>query len=73
MGMPARMVSLDEQIAELVEDGWEIVAEGKVLIPFEAKHPKPTFSERVEGFHGVSPGEKLLDDDERWVQLRKRR
>lgn len=66
------MSDLDEQVAALVADGWEVVNHGRVLIPFEAKYPKPTFSERVEGFVGVLPGEKLLDDDEQWFQLRRR-
>jgi hypothetical protein len=63
---------LADQVTQLVAEGWEVVGSGKVLIPFEAKHPKPTFAERVEGFHGALTGEKLLDDDERWVQLRER-
>lgn len=65
------MSDLEDQVAALVADGWKIVSQGRVLIPFEAKHPKPTFAERVEGFHGASAGEKLLDDDEQWFQLRR--
>lgn len=64
------MTPLEKQVAELVTQDWEIVDRGKVLIPFEAKYPKPSFSERVEGFHGAVPGEKILDDDDQWFQLR---
>jgi hypothetical protein len=63
--------ALENEVAALVADGWQVVNRGKVLVPFETKVPKPTFSERVEGFTAVLPGEKLLDDDEQWFQLRK--
>jgi hypothetical protein len=65
------MTPLEDDVGRLAAEGWEVVGHGKVLIPFEAKHPKPTFTERVEGFVGVLPGEKLLDDDEQWFQLRR--
>lgn len=66
-----------EWVDKLLAEGWEVVQEGRVLVPFEAKHPKPSFSERVEGFnfgklrHGQ--GDKLFDSDEemRWWHLRK--
>ena len=64
------MSQLEDQVAQLVAEGWRVVGRGRVLVPFVATYPKPSFSERVEGFHGVAPGEKLLDDDEQWFQLR---
>lgn len=65
------MSALEDQVAKFVAEGWKVVNHGRVLIPFEAKYPKPSFSERVEGFVGVLNGEKLLDDDEQWFQLRR--
>lgn len=66
-------LSLDDQIAGRLAKGYEIVQQGRVLIPYEEKYPKPSFAERVEGFK-VSlnrSGDVLLDDDERWVHMRK--
>lgn len=63
------MSGLEEQVAQLVAEGWVIVGHGNVLIPFESKTPKPTFAERVEGFVGAAPGDRLLDDDRQWFQL----
>jgi hypothetical protein len=63
-------MSLDQQVAEAVAAGWKVIAQGRILIPYEEKHPKPSFSERAEGFPGAGSGERILDDDERWVLLR---
>jgi hypothetical protein len=65
------VTKLEDDVARLVTEGWQVVSRGRVLIPFEAKYPKPSFAERVEGFVGALPGERLLDDDEQWFQLRK--
>ena len=62
----------EEELEAALADGYEVVQEGRVLIPFEAKYPKPSFADRVEGCNVglIGSGDKLLDDDTRWVHLR---
>jgi hypothetical protein len=73
-------VSLQPAIDACLAEGFEIVQEGRVLIPVRAGDPKLSFSERVEGFNihllGYSGmhtryDNRLFDDDERWVHLRR--
>ena len=66
-------------VAALVEaalaEGFEIVQQGRVLIPYDpTAKPKPTFADRVEGCNAgaIGNGDRLFDDHERWVHLRKR-
>jgi hypothetical protein len=67
------MSDVDDQIAELEAEGWRLVQRGRVLIPFEAKTPKPDFASRVEGCNAgwIGAGDKLIDDDEEWAHLRR--
>jgi hypothetical protein len=64
---------LDAQVKQALTDGYEIVQQGRVLIPFRPVTKKPSFSERVEGCNAllIVSGDLLLDDDERWVHLRR--
>ena len=64
-----------DHVEALKGDGWEVVQEGRVAIPYVAKYPKPSFVERVEGFNfgKFRDGDKLFDDDEHWWHLRKGR
>jgi hypothetical protein len=62
-------------IDKALADGYEILQEGRVLVPFDPKaKQKPRFSDRVEGCNVslIRSGDKLLDDDERWAHLRRR-
>lgn len=68
-------MTVDEHVAAAIADGFEIVQQGAVVIPFnpDAK-PKPTLADRFGGFNAgaVGSGDKLFDDDKRWVHLRRR-
>lgn len=66
---------LAEQIAAAEADGFEIVQQGRVLVPLSPTWPKPSFVERVEGCDAgrIAPGDRLYADEERWVHLRRRR
>lgn len=79
------MAELDELISQAEAEGYRIVQQGRVLIP-DTKDARLSFNERVEGFDihllGVhdesnewrSPYEnKLFDDRERWVHMRRDR
>jgi hypothetical protein len=75
-------MTLDEQIASAEADGYEIVQRGRIVA---APAPGRSFSDRAEGFmlsmlgSHPPPGYRsefdnlLLDDDARWVHLRRRR
>lgn len=75
-------MTLEERIEEALAEGYELIQEGRILMP---PKERVSFSERAEGFrfsllgpHSpptfVSPYEnKLLDDDQRWVHLRRDR
>jgi hypothetical protein len=68
-------VNIDEQVAAALADGFEVVQQGRVLIQYDpARRPKLDFTARVEGCNAgiIGSGDKLVDDDERWVHLRKR-
>lgn len=73
-------MTVQQHIDAAVADGFEIVQEGRVLIPYEEKYPKPSFADRCEGFRIGMLGysgqhstfdNKLFDDDECWVHLRR--
>lgn len=76
------MTTLSEQVAGFEADGYEIVQQGRVLKPPALGL---SFVDRVEGFRigmlGAYPAptyrsqfdNRLLDDAERWVHLRRPR
>jgi hypothetical protein len=65
-------MTIDEQVSYLEAHGYRLVQRGRVVIPFEAKVPKPDFASRVEGCNAglIGSGDKLIDDDEQWAHLR---
>jgi hypothetical protein len=68
-------VSIDAQVDAALADGFEIVQQGRVLIAYDpARRPKLDFAQRVEGCNAgaIGSGDRLFDDDERWVHLRRR-
>jgi hypothetical protein len=69
------MSELEQRVARLVDEGYEIVQQGRVVQPWDPQaKPKPTFAERIEHPQQASligAGDTLLDDDEQWFHLRK--
>ena len=68
-------MTVDEHVAAAIADGFEIVQQGPVVIQFDPKaKPKPTLADRFGDFNAgaVGSGDRLFDDDERWVHLRRR-
>lgn len=75
-------MSLQSRIDVLIEQGFELVQEGRI-VPTTVE--KPTFSDRADCFRismlgaHVAPtwrsewDNRLLDDEERWAHLRRRR
>jgi hypothetical protein len=65
---------LDDLVAELVESGYEVVQQGKVVVPYDPNtKPKLSFAERIEHpiqASFIQSGDKLFDDNERWFHLR---
>ena len=74
------MTALDQQIVEREAEGFVIAQEGRITRPPE---DRVAFSDRAEGFDisllGYAGGtvsrfeNALLDDERRWVHLRKKR
>lgn len=78
-------MTIQEHIDAALAEGFEIIQEGRILMPFSNGPPKTDFDTRAEGFKiglmGSYPPptyrsvyeNRLFDDDERWVHLQRKR